>query len=184
MTEPMFWGFDTATRVTGWTCGTGAERPTVGVFKYDHVGSRLGQLAKEWRRDLCALEARFGTPKVIAYEAPLLTPGDKLLTLRKLYGMGMVLEDWAAEEGVRDVHVVEVGNGAIKKRIAGHFRAKKPELVRVVRTKLGITLPEGDAAQDAADSFGAWLSGCIDHYAKHHQPRWDAALYGSRGALL
>lgn len=181
MTDKLIWGLDTATKVTGWAVGTGEVRPTCDVFRYPQVGSDLGAMARSFIRDLDALAERFGPPDVIAYESPLLTPGDKLLTLRKLYGLGMIVEWWGDRVGAK---VVEVSNGQIKKRIAGNFRAKKPELVRVVRERLGVYLPAGEVERDAADAFGAWLAGGVDHYAKHYQARWDQQIMTGRGSLL
>ncbi len=175
----MIFGFDMATRSTGWCAGDGSKRPTAGAFKYDWVGDDLGALCKAWNKDLGALEIRFGTPVVAVYETPLLVPSDKLLPLRKIYGMGMFLEWWCQK---RNVHCVEIGAKKIKKRITGDSCAKKPVVVDVVRRRLHIELP-ADGAEDAADAVGAWLTGGVDHYAKIHQPKWDAALMGGRVLL-
>lgn len=182
MTDKMIWGLDTATKVTGWTVGTGETRPTTGAFRYAPTDDDLGLIATRFRADLGALADRFGMADVIIYEAPLLNPGrDKLLTLRKLFGVGMVLEDWGQTRGAI---VREVGNGKIKKRITGHGRGDKEDVLRVVRDRLNIELPAGEAAKDAADSFGAWLTGGVDEYAKHYQARWDHKLLTGRGMLL
>lgn len=177
----MMWGFDIATRSTGWCAGDGSGRPVLGAFQYQHVNVELGRLAVLWEEDLDRLALRFGKPRVVAYEKPILTPRDTCLPLRKIYGMGMQLERWCLERGVL---CVEVSLYDIKLRVAGRKKAEKDELVHVVRDKLQIAVPEGEQRKDACDAFGAWLCGCVDHYAKEHRPRWDAALYGQRGALL
>ena len=176
----MIFGFDLATRCTGWCAGAGDARPAVDVFRYAHVEEDLGLLARNFKADLASLEQRFGAPSVVIYEAPLLLPSDRLLPLRKIYGMGMILEEWAQDRGAA---VEEVSSRAIKKRITGNHLAEKKEVVRIVREKLRITLPEGKIEEDAADAFGAWLAGGVDHHARQFQSAWDTLLFTGRGGL-
>lgn len=178
----MIWGLDIATRCTGWCAGDGAQPPETGVLLYDHVGEDLGLLGMLWRKDLTRLEQRFGRPDHIIYERPILLPHDKCLPLRKIYGMGMILEVWASDRP-DPIPVHEVTLQEIKTRVTGSHKAKKPVVVAVV-SRLGVMLPDGKMAEDAADAFGAWLTGGVDHYARQHQAMWDGKLYRSRGRLM
>lgn len=175
----MLWFFDIATRRTGWAAGNGDARPVTGVFEYDYVGDDMGLLAEMWHRDLNVLKDRFGLPTVIGYERPILMEHDRITPLRKIYGMGMQLELWGRQRGVT---VCEVGLKDIKKRLTGNGNAKKPEVAATI-ARLGIELPKGDGRLDAADAAGGWII-LVDHYEKQFQPRWDAALYRSKGAAL
>lgn len=181
MTPGLIYGFDIATRCTGWCVGTGEVKPTLGSFKYAHVGDDLGLLGEMFERDLNALAERFGDPTVICYETPLLLPSDRLLPLRKAYGMGMQLERWARKRGAE---TCEIGAKLIKKRLTGDSSAKKDVMVDMVQRRLAIQLPAGKEREDMADAFGCWLAAGVDHHAKPFQPRWDALLYSGRGLLL
>ena len=174
----MIWGIDTSSRCTGWTAGTGEVRPQAGAWTYPHTGDDLGLLLDSFDRDLCALADRH-PPTVIVYEKPILTPYDKLLTLRKLYAVGAHLEFWGRRRGVL---VQEEDLRTLKTRLTGSHKADKIAMVAMAK-KCGIALPSGKAAEDAADSFAAWLVG-IQYHAKPYLPRWDALLHGSRGGLL
>ena len=176
----MIWGLDTATRCTGITAGDGAKMPAVGAWFFDYCGDDYGLLLAEFDRCLTDLETRMGTPRVVIYEAPIAPlPRDKLMTLRKLYSMGPYLELWCRGRGVR---CEEAGNQALKKRLTGNHRAEKAMMVEMCR-RLGVPLPRGDAAKDAADSFAAWLIG-VTHHARQHVTAWDQALYSRRGFAL
>jgi hypothetical protein len=178
----MIFAFDIATRSTGWCVGDGAEMPVVDYWQYEHVGDYLSDLARVFRADLNRLEDRFGSPTHVVYEAPILTPHDRLLPLRKIYGMGMVLEEWATDEG-RGAICEEIDLRTIKSRLTGSHKADKSQIVKMARA-VGIRLPPGDGAKDAADAFGAWLAGGVDHHAKQHQQKWDTLLYTGRGRLV
>lgn len=178
----MIWGVDIATRCTGWCVGTGGEMPVADFWEYDHVGEDLGALARAFRVDLNRLEARFGSPTHVVYEAPIDVPHNTLIYKRKAFGLGMILEEWATDE-CRGAVCEEVDLRTIKSRLTGSHKAEKTEIVRAVR-RLGVQLPPGDGAKDAADAFGAWLAGGVDHYAQHHQQHWDQLLYRSRGSLV
>jgi Holliday junction resolvasome RuvABC endonuclease subunit len=171
-------GLDLATRRIGWCVGTGEIRPAAGTWRYDHVGDDLGLLAEMFMRDLDALADQH-QPTHIVYESPILLPSDRLLPLRKIYGLGMQVEHWGRRN---NVHVSEEGPRALKKLLTGNHKAKKEDMVAVA-IRMGISLPDGESAKDAADAFACWLC-AVQHYAKPFLPRWDALLYGSRGGLL
>lgn len=174
----MIWGLDTATRCTGITAGTGETMPAVGVWNFDYCGEDLGQLLADFDARLTELAGRM-PPKVIIYESPLLLPGDKLLTLRKLYSLGAYLELFGRRLGAR---VEEASAKRLKKALTGNHTAKKAEMVAICR-RLRVPLPPGDAAQDAADSFAAWYVG-LQHHGREHLTRWDQAIYSRRGYAL
>lgn len=178
------WGLDTATRLTGWTAGTGETRPEAGVWKYDHCGNDLGLLLDLFDRDLNALADRL-PPHAIIFEEPIKLQWDKTWTLRKLFSMAAHIELWALRRGRAEGRVIvcqEENSKVLKKRLTGRHNAEKPDMVAMAE-KLGISLPEGKGREDAADSFAAWLVG-IQHHAKEYLPRWDQALYSPRGFLF
>lgn len=172
-----FIGLDLATRRIGWCAGTGERRPAAGTWRYEHVADDLGLLAEMFHRDLSALADQH-RPTHIVYESPILLPSDRLLPLRKIYGLGMQLEHWGRRNGV---HVSEEGPRALKKLLTGNHKAEKKEMVRVA-VRLGIELPDGESAKDAADAFACWLC-AVQHYGRQHLPLWDAALYGRKVML-
>lgn len=174
------WGIDISVKCTGWVAGLGADVPNCGAWFYaeEDTGADYGLLLELFRRDLEALAARH-PPTHITYEAPLLMRWDKLQTLRRTYGLGAFLELWGRDRGAV---VEEEDPKNLKRRLTGNSYAEKSEMVRMAR-QLGVQLPKGDAAKDAADAFAAWLIG-LQHHAKHHLPAWDQKLYGQRGRLL
>lgn len=175
----MIFGIDIATRCTGWAAGDGAQRPQVNVWTYEYVGDDLAALLEAFDADLTRLEGAMGTPKVLIYESPLLLPHDRLLPLRKAYAMGGYLELWCKR---RSVVVEEASAVSLKKLLTGNHKASKDDMVAMCR-RLGINLPRGEAAKDAADAFAAFLCGVHNH-AREHQPMWDRMIYSPRGRLL
>lgn len=173
----MIWGIDIATRCTGITSGTGETMPAVGAWHFDYCGNDLGQLLHDFDVELEKLAARM-PPEVVIYEAPILLPSDKLLVLRKIYSMGAYVELWARKRGVK---VEEASARALKKALTGNHMAKKDDMVAMAR-RLGLHLPAGEAAKDAADSFAAWYVGLQNH-ARQHVTKWDQAIYSRRGFL-
>lgn len=178
----MIWGIDSATRCTGITAGTGEVMPAVGAWSFDHCGDDIGELMHHLWKKLDALAALRGMPVAVILESPILTERDfskgGLLKLRKLYGMVAVVELWCKFNGVR---CEEASSKALKKRLTGNYLAKKPEMVAMCR-RLRVPLPSGKAAEDAADSFAAWLIG-VENHARPQITKWDQALYGHRGFL-
>lgn len=174
----MIWGLDLATRCTGVVAGDGSCMPAIGVWKFGYCGDDLGQLLEDYDVELNKLAARF-PPTVLIYEAPILLPSDKLLPVRKIFSMGAYTELWAKR---RDARCEEVSSKAIKKAVTGNHVASKDEMVATVR-RLGVPLPTGEEAKDAADAWGAWYVG-LQHHARAHVTRWDQALYSRRGYAL
>lgn len=179
----MLWGIDSASRLTGITAGAGDVMPAVGVWDYDDCGDNVGALMEALWRDLDALAARLGIPTAVIFESPILTGNDYakggLLKLRKLYGMTAVIELWCA---LRKITCEEASSKALKKRLTGDFLAKKPAMVAMCR-RLKVPLPPGKGAEDAADSFSAWLVGLEHHGDRALLTKWDQLLYSRRGQL-
>lgn len=175
----MIAGFDLATRICGVTIGDGTTMPAVGHWAYGYVGDDLGALLEAFERDLNAITARIGMPTHVIYEAPILLPSDRLLVLRKIYGLGAYLELWCKRHGIV---CQEASAKALKKRLTGMHTASKDDMVKMCK-RLGVPLPPGDAAKDAADSFAAWLVG-LTYHARKHVTAWDQALYSRRGFAL
>ena len=173
-------GLDLGSQLSGWCVGDGASVPVADAWVYTQVEDDLGALGAALWADLDRLHRRFGLG-VVLYEAPILVPGDKLLKLRKLYGMGVIVETWGKQNGVR---VEEASVRALKKALAGYSGADKDAMVWAAE-KMGVKLPDqiNRGRRDAADAVAAWLI-AIRYHAKHHQTRWDRVLYSARGALL
>ena len=179
-------GLDIATRLTGWTAGDGATRPRLDVMKFPFVDDDYGRLIDLFDRQLCVLVDTF-KPGAIIYEGPILVVNrkdedghtDKPMVLRKIYGMGTHLEFFCRRRGVE---CSEVTLQAIKREITGNPNSKKPPMVAIAR-RCGLELPSGPAAEDATDSWGAWLLG-LRHYNPEASRRWDKLIWSPRGALL
>lgn len=182
----MILAFDLATRTTGYCAGTGEVRPEAGNLKFDQTGDSLGQLGIAFWSAAGALFDRF-KPTLVVYEAPILVikgkmgagRTDRLPVVRKLYGMGFLLETMCE---LRGVPIAEVGLHAIKREVTGQSHADKDAMVAVAR-RCGLTLPDGVGARDAADAWGAWLIG-LRHNNKEASARWDRLIWSRRGALL
>jgi hypothetical protein len=171
-------GIDQGVNLTGWCCGDGAAVPIAGAFRYDDLRpDDIIGLARRYRADLRRLHERFHFTHAI-FEAPLLDRyRDKVLTLRRRYGIDMVLELLCDDLGVV---CEEEPFGPIKRELAGWAGASKDDMVYAAQ-KLGIVLPVTKAAgkEDAADASAAWLIG-VRLYARQHLPRWDQVLYSRR----
>lgn len=180
MTEPVLIGWDTATRRTGWCAGSGGAIPQTGAILLQQYENDLGGMLDAFDREVIAVANRF-QPTHFIYESPILKPTDHLLTVRKLYALGGVLELRARRLGIL---ICEEPAKALKKELTGKRHAEKGDMVFVAR-KVGVRLPETKAAgmEDAADAFAAWLIG-VRHYAKAHSGAWDRRLYSSRGAMF
>lgn len=172
-------GFDLATRCCGVTVGSGEGRPAVGVFHYEYVGEDLGLLLEAFDLDLERLRGAHGMPTHLVYEAPVLVKQNTLIFMRKVHGMGAYLELWARRQGAT---CEEASPSALKKRLTGDHQASKIDMVNMCK-RLGLPLPPGEAAKDAADSVAAWLIGLQHHGDRGHLTKWDQAVYSRRGFI-
>lgn len=181
----MLLGLDIASRLTGWCAGLPSELPTVGVYEFPAVGDDLGRLGALFQTYIETTFDRFG-PTTVIYEAPILVVKsrgaqrtDKPLVLRKLYGLGFLLETFCQRQGVS---CYEVGLHDVKRALTGNAMAPKEDMVAQAR-KVGLRLPSGPGVEDAADAFGVWICG-VRQFDKASAARWDSVLYGRAGALL
>lgn len=172
--------FDTASRLTGWTSGTGECVPECGAFKFPQVDDDLGRLGDLFTQALDFHVERY-RPGAIGYESPIHKPTDALLTMRKLYGMGFLLETYCLRRGIP---CFEKDCRDVKRELTGNRGATKEDMIHVA-LKVGLNLPDlpVDGRADAADSFGGWLLGIRDLNPALSR-RWDSLIYGRRGALL
>lgn len=172
--------FDTASRLTGWTSGTGECVPECGAFKFPQVDDDLGELGWRFRQAVLLHIDRY-RPSAIGYESPLLLPHDDLLKVRKLYGLGFELETICKEKGIPPF---EKDCRDLKRELTGNRHASKDDMVHVA-LKVGLNLPDlvVDGRRDAADSFAGWLLGIRDLNPALSR-RWDSLIYGRRGGLL
>lgn len=186
-------GLDLASRLTGWCAGDGARLPDCGAWELEAARQEDGSY--EFGRMLASLEgyldvafSRF-RPEAVAYECPLLitrrrgpdgrTFGDNLTKLRLLYPLSAFVEWYCFKAGVP---CFEVTVSAIKKEVTGNHQAEKDDLVAVAR-KVGLVLPPGEGAKDAADAWGAWLL-MVRHFSPDLSRAWDQRIWTPRGAML
>jgi Holliday junction resolvasome RuvABC endonuclease subunit len=179
-------GLDLATRLCGWCTGDGSTIPAANVFKLPQVGADIG-----WMLDVfdTALNLHIDAykPEAIVFEAPILVVKgrngsgrtDKLEVIRKIYNVEGHLEFVCRRRGI-PCH--EVSLRAIKKEVTGNHLADKDAMMVVAR-RVGINLPPGEGAKDAADAWGAWLL-ALRHYNKPASGKWDSRIWGRRGGLL
>ena len=119
----MLLGLDLGAELTGYCVGIGDSIPTAGAWRFSPAGDDLGALGDALYRALDGLTTLYPVTRIV-YEAPILLRRDKLLTLRKLYGLGMVLETWAKQVAV-PCHEASVA--ALKRELAGRARVQFPE---------------------------------------------------------
>lgn len=172
---------DLATIRTGYCVGDGRSTPVCGAWIFPHVADDLGALALAYEDYLTAIMDAH-RPDLVVYESPILVGSrDRLIVVRKLYGLGWGTELVCARRGVP---CMEAGLRRIKKELAGFSGAAKDDMVAAA-VKLGIALPTTKAAgrEDAADSVGAWLLG-LRYADRATSALWDAKLWSSRGAML
>lgn len=172
---------DLATIRCGFCVGDGLSIPMAGAWVFPHCGDDLGALGLAYENSLIATIERH-KPDLVLYEAPIMVGSrDKLIVVRKLYGLGWGTELVCARYAIP---CMEAGLRRIKKELAGHSGAEKADMVSAAR-KLGVILPATKAAgqEDAADAVGGWLLG-LRYADKATSAKWDAKLYSARGALL
>lgn len=148
--------FDLAPGLCGYCAGDGAVAPTASAWRFPDYGSDYGALAVSAKHQFKALMDQH-QPELVTYEAPILLSRDALDKLRRIYGLGVVLEMACAEWCVP---CLEVSHRTIKHRLTGDEYADKATVVRAVKA-LGVPLPStvAEGQQDAADAVGAWLIG-------------------------
>lgn len=179
-------GLDLASRLCGACVGDGAQLPHADTWELAPCGDDFGALLVQLDDYLNVTHARFGIDAV-AYEAPILIArgrdgrpyGDNLRKLRLLYPLGAHVEFWCKRRGIP---CFEVSIAAIKKEVTGNAYAAKDDLVAIAE-KVGLALPRGEKAKDAADAWGAWLL-LLRHMNPALSRDWDRKIWTPKGALL
>lgn len=188
-------GLDLAT-VSGVCYGRPSTTPVATAVRAPSGSDELGSFAafyiRYFKTLLSQLHARAepGEKILVNYEAPILpekhydkikgkmTGGTNISTTRRLHSMGPMLEGICliySEEHDIEIDVRECHISSIKRELGGSGGAAKPDLVFAAR-RAGISLPEGNEAQDAADAFGAYLL-AIRYHAPEHLPYWDRRVH-------
>lgn len=188
MEIPAF--FDLSPQFAGWCIGSGETTPTAGAHKFDdHGDDDLGALGAELWSVLDLLHQRFGFTTV-GYEKPILVVNargkdgarrtDKLVDLRRIYGLGMVIETWCA---LHDIPCGEETVQAVKKAATGNQHAEKKDVADAME-RLGIVLPatRGAGRWDAGDAAAGWLLS-VRAWNPWLAERFDKLLF-RKGALL
>lgn len=164
MEIPAF--FDLSPHFAGWCIGSGEDLPVADAYKFDdHGDDDLGALGAELWHLLDTLHQRFGFTTV-GYEKPILVVGkrsqdgasfrtDKLVDLRRIYGLGLLLETWCA---LHDIPCGEETVQAVKKAATGNQHADKKDVAAAME-RIGIELPKTPAAGrfDAGDAAAGWV---------------------------
>lgn len=143
--------FDLSPSLCGW-CFAGQDGTLLAdAFALPALGADLGGLAAALQAQVEALIDRFH-PTQMAYEAPLLLRHDSLIDLRKIYGLGVVLELLAHREGLA---ISEMDPKRVKTAMTGDPFAHKRDVVEAA-LRLGVTLPatKAQGREDAADAVG------------------------------
>ncbi len=146
--------FDLSPSLCGWGfAGPGGEL-CADAFLLPPMGSNLGGIALHLEDMVVTLIDRF-LPAQLSYEAPILLRHDSLIDLRRIYGLGMVLEYLAARA---DIPCGEVDLRQIKNLMTNDPFADK-KLVVAAALALGVKLPATDkeGRKDAADALGCAL---------------------------
>lgn len=146
--------FDLSPSLCGYAYAGTDGRLEAGAFELPALGQDLGGLASALEVRVQILIDRF-QPTELGYEAPILLKHDTLLDLRRIYGLGMVLEFIADRESLP---CNEVDLKRIKTLMTGDHWAKKPEIVAAA-VRLGVALPakKNEGREDAADAVGGAL---------------------------
>lgn len=180
MGEPVLLGLDPGSRRMGWCYGTGEGLPRCGAWVFPQAGQSLGAMLTYVHEPLCQLLTDQHIAEA-AYEAPILTPHDRLGALRKTYSLGGHIEFVCTDYGIV---CSEVDLRAVKRELAGMKTADKSDMVAAAE-KLGVVLPASEAQgrEDAADALGVWLL-LLRARNRRLSSRFDAALWGGRANRL
>lgn len=173
--------FDIAPGMTGFCSGTGETRPVCGAWRLPRSDDDFAMIGLAFE---ALIEAHIQTfrPTSIGYESPILRPTDKLSTVRKIYGLGFLLETIA---GRHDIPVFEKDLRDLKREMTGRHDATKADMVEAALL-CGIDLPatKAEGKEDAADAFAGWKIGIRELNPRLNE-RWDRILYSKgRGGLL
>lgn len=132
----------------GWCCAPPDGEPRFGTVRLPSTDNNIGRLLDafhDWLDGFLDIER----PEVVGIEKPISTARTHIMTARKLLGLTGHAElvcRW------HEVRCVEVQIQHIKKHLAGHGWAKKPEMVRAAR-RYGWQVRN----DNEADACGGWM---------------------------
>jgi Holliday junction resolvasome RuvABC endonuclease subunit len=178
---PILSAFDPGMYRTGWCTGSGVAPPQASAWRLpdeacESLGRRMDWLERNLQNHVDAYR-----PDAIAYERPLLTHHDKLVTLRHTYSIGAVIEFVAVRRGIE---VVDFDVFQVKAALAGSKGARKDDMVDAA-LRLGVALPGRyvDGRLDAADAVGVWMC-LLRQRCPVIASKYDAMLNSERAGLL
>lgn len=173
---------DIAPNLTGYAVGDGSSAPTADAWRFPDFGEDYGALAIHMCEWLNALVERHDVDRV-AYESPIPPKRhDRLTTLRRILGLGVVVEAECIRIGERRGRLLpcgEVDNRRIKTMATGDHVAGKKEVAAAVAAA-GIPLPRTLelGRHDAADAAAGWVILLSEHDAAAASP-WIARFKGT-----
>jgi Holliday junction resolvasome RuvABC endonuclease subunit len=190
---PRYTFFDPGSKFLGWATGDGRSLPQVGAFSFVQTGENYGKMLRQVA-DAVGEHLDTFRPAEVAYEEPVLIfnqrykgkdghwhkRNDNLATLRKTIPIGVRIEEICDRRGIP---CRETSIESVKKELAGFGAATKDDMVAAAE-KLGVALPDGPRAKDAADALGGWLL-LLRYRNRVLSAEFDKRLWGSRrGALI
>lgn len=172
--------FDLAPGMSGYCVGDGQSVPVCGAWMFPKVGSDLGALGHAMAAQTRAL-IREHQPGMVGYESPILLPHDNKEDLRRIFGLGLVVE-MVCQEREFALPCGEADLRRMKSLITGNPHAKKPDVARIISTVLAIPLPRTieEGRHDAADAASGWLL-TLSEFDPEAAGPWLARL---RGGLI
>lgn len=143
--------FDTATS-TGWACGDTGGEPVWGSFDLPRTNDDIFTFLKVFKRHVERLVDEH-KPTDIGFEAPLLSPRDNPMKLRRLYGLAIKVEEVAGEKGLpcQEAPVSEVKAHMLGPKYPRDSERSKL-LIRVECRKAGWEIKNSDEA----DAIAGW----------------------------
>lgn len=175
--------FDIAPSLTGYCVGDGWSVPTAAAWEFPDCGDDLGWLGRAMADQARAL-IREHRPERVGYEAPILKRHDTLWKLRRIYGLGMVLETVCQEDEFRrpDGSFLPCGEADLRRMkslITGDPHAEKTDVAKIISQRLCIPLPRtnDEGRLDASDAASGWLLTMSEFFPEAAAP-WLARLGG------
>lgn len=175
--------FDLAPSLCGYCVGDGLSVPVCSAWEFPPLGTDLGALGRHMAGQARAL-IRQHRPDRVGYESPILLPHDALADVRRIFGLGMVLEVVCQEDEFRqpDGEFLPCGEADLRRMksiITGNPHAEKPAVAKIISDTLCIPLPRTveEGRHDASDAASGWLLTMSEFFPEAAAP-WLARLGG------
>lgn len=138
---------------TGWAVGRPGGIVRFGTYHLPSTGDEIGRFLVAFGEWFTAM-LDFESPDIVIYEAPILPRQTTPMTARKLMGLASHLEVCCLKRDLphHPIPCREVANATVKKFLAGHGFAKKPEMIAAAKG-LGFDVKDDNQA-DALGIFG------------------------------